>query len=252
LKTQNTKGRVIGIIPARYGSTRLPGKALAVINGKLMIQRVYEQASKSKLLSEVIIATDDLRIFQAAKNFGGNVVMTSGKHKSGTDRIGEIVNRRRGELANCSIVVNIQGDEPYINPVNIDKAITPLLDDSKLNVSTLAFKIVDKKEISDPNAVKVIFDSNSNAIYFSRNPVPYDRDKKGKVDYYKHIGLYVYRMSYLKEFVEMKPSSLELAEKLEQLRILENGGKIRVVVTKADSVSIDTKADLHKVRKLYA
>ena len=249
MKRETKKINVLGVIPARYASTRLPGKPLIKIGGKPMIQHVYERCKKAKLIDKVIVATDDKRIYYAVVKFGGNAAMTSSKHKSGTDRIGEVVNQRTGELVNLNIVVNIQGDEPFINPANIDKAIKPLLKDKTVNVSTLAFRIKDKKEINDPNVVKVIFDKDGDAIYFSRNPIPYDRDRKGKVNYYKHIGLYVYRKSYLQQLIKMKPSTLEQAEKLEQLRVLENGGKIRVVVTNVDSQSIDTKEDLGKLNQ---
>lgn len=235
---------VIGVIPARYGSTRLPAKALAVINGKPMIQHVYERCLKARLLNEVLVATDDKRIFDAVINFGGNVVMTSKKHKSGTDRIGEAVKNIK-----CNTVVNIQGDEPMIAPDNIDKAIKPLIQDKGINVSTLCIRISDKKEISNPNVVKVVLDSNSNALYFSRSVIPYKRDNSN-TEYYKHIGLYVYRKDYLKKLIKMKPSKLELTEKLEQLRVLESGEKIRVIKTKTDSHSVDTLADLQKIRKL--
>lgn len=242
-KKLNTNKTIIGIIPARYASTRLPGKPLVMISGKTMIQRVYEQALKSKLLDYVIAATDDTRIYNAVMDFGGNAEMTSRKHKSGTDRIGELAKRIK-----CDILVNIQGDEPFINPANIDKAVKPLLKDKKLNVSTLCIKIKNKNEVHDPNIVKVLFDNNHNAIYFSRNPIPYDRDKGGNVSYYKHIGLYVYRKNYLLKLIRLKQTKAEKAEKLEQLRILETSEKIRVVETNIDSLSIDTKADLYKFR----
>jgi len=213
-----------------------------MINGKTMIQRVYEQALKSKLIDYVIAATDDKRIYNAVMDFGGNAEMTSAKHKSGTDRIGELAKR-----LDCDIIVNVQGDEPFINPSNIDRAIEPLLLDNSLNVSTLCFKIKNKDEIPDPNVVKVLFDNNHNAIYFSRNPVPYFRDSSNVI-YYKHIGLYVYRKSYLLKLIKLKQTKAEKAEMLEQLRILENGEKIKVVETKIDSISIDTKADLKRFR----
>lgn len=248
MKSKKAKGKnklsVIGVIPARYGSTRLKAKALALINGKQMIQHVYERCLKTKLLSEVLVATDDKRIFEAVINFGGNAVMTSKAHNSGTDRIGEAVKNIK-----CDIVVNIQGDEPMINPVNIDKTIEPLMNNNNINVSTLCFKIKDKKEITNPNVVKVIKDINDNAVYFSRSVIPFNRNSS-KVTYYKHIGLYVYRRDYLLKLVKMKPSNLELAEKLEQLRILENGEKIKVIEVKTDSQSVDTPEDLKKVRKL--
>ncbi len=248
MKRQKAKSKsntvVIGVIPARYGSTRLPAKALAMIHGRPMIQHVYERCLKTKLLNEVLVATDDKRIFDAVINFGGNVVMTSKKHKSGTDRIGEAVKNIK-----CDVVVNIQGDELMIAPDNIDKAIKPLIQDKSFNVSTLCIKISDKKEISNPNVVKVVLESNSNALYFSRSVIPFNRDNT-KAEYFKHIGLYVYRKNYLMKLIKMKPSKLELTEKLEQLRVLESGEKIKVIETKIDSHSVDTPADLRKIRKL--
>ena len=235
---------VIGVIPARYGSTRLPAKALAMIHGKPMIRHVYERCLKSKLLSEVLVATDDKRIFDAVINFGGNAAMTSKSHKSGTDRIGEAVRNIK-----CDIVVNIQGDEPMIAPGNIDKAIKPLISDKSINVSSLCYKISDYKEINNPNVVKVVLDSNSNALYFSRSVIPFNRDNI-KAEYFKHIGLYVYRKDYLMKLIKMKPSRLELSEKLEQLRILESGEKIKVIETKIDSHSVDTLADLRKIKNI--
>ncbi len=235
---------VIGVIPARYGSTRLPAKALVMIHGKPMIQHVYERCLKSKLLDEVLVATDDKRIFEAVMSFGGNAVMTSRKHTSGTDRIGEAAKN-----INCDIVVNIQGDEPMISPANIDKAILPLIE-SGVNVSTLCKKISSSSEISNPSVVKVVKDKNGMALYFSRCAIPFNRDRSKDVSYFKHIGLYVYRKEYLSRLVQLKPSKLELAEKLEQLRILESGEKIMVVETNIDSHSVDTPADLRKVRKL--
>lgn len=248
MKRQKAKSKnspvVIGVIPARYGSSRLPAKALAIIHGKPMIQHVYERCLKSKLLSEVLVATDDKRILDAVINFGGNVVMTSKSHKSGTDRIGEAVKNIK-----CDIVVNIQGDEPMIDPRNIDKAIEPLVKDRRINVSTLCFKISDRTEINNPNVVKVVLDSYSNALYFSRSVIPFNRDNT-KAEYFKHIGLYVYRKNYLRKLIKLKPSKLELTEKLEQLRVLELGEKIKVIETKIDSHSVDTPADLIKIRKL--
>ncbi len=248
MNSKKAKGKkeliVIGVIPARYGSTRLPAKSLAMIHSKPMIQHVYEKCLKSKLLSEVLVATDDKRIFNAVINFGGNVVMTSKAHKSGTDRIGEAVRNIK-----CDIVVNIQGDEPMIDPRNIDKAIEPLMKDSLMNVSTLCYKISDKKEINNPNVVKVVFDTNNNALYFSRNAIPFNRDNS-KAEHFKHIGLYVYRKDYLLKLIKLKPSKLELAEKLEQLRILESCEKIKVIETKIDSHSVDTPTDLRNIKKL--
>jgi len=239
---------VVGIIPARYSSTRLPGKPLLLIHGKPMIQRVYEQTLKSKLINKVIVATDDKRIFDCVKNFGGEVMMTSKKHQSGTDRLCEAAKK-----INCGIAVNIQGDEPFIDPKNIDIAIEPLLKDKKLNVSTLAIRIKYESDLTDKNKVKVVLDKSNFALYFSRSRIPFEMDNthakvwSGRNIYYKHIGLYVYRKDFLMNFSKMKKSYLERMEKLEQLRILENGEKIKVVITKKDSVSIDTAEDIERV-----
>lgn len=248
MKSKKTKGKtrisIIGVIPARYGSTRLKAKALSVIAGKPMVQHVYERCLTAKLLDEVMVATDDRRIFNAVLNFGGNAVMTSKKHKSGTDRIAEAVKNIK-----CDIVVNIQGDEPMINPRNINKAIEPLIQDKSLNVSTLCIKTSDNYDINNPNVVKVVVDSNGNALYFSRSVIPFNRDRT-KADHFKHLGLYVYRKNYLMKFIKLESSKLELTEKLEQLRILESGERIKVIKTKIDSHSVDTPSDLTKVKKL--
>jgi len=235
--------KIIGVIPARYSSTRFPGKPLVNINGKPMIQHVWESSAKSKLINELYVATDDKRIFDTVNGFGGNAVMTSKKHKSGSDRIGEVIKNKK-----CDIVVNIQGDEPFINPGNIDKAIIPLIKNDDIQVSTLCIPIKHKDEINNPNVVKAVTDKEGFALYFSRFAIPYNRDKAINIVYYKHIGLYVYRKKYLLEFIKLKPSKLEKAEKLEQLRILENGTRIKVVVTNVDSCTIDTKSDLKKLK----
>jgi len=207
-----------------------------------MIQQVYEHANKSKYLSKIIVATDDKKIYDCVKKFGGNVMMTSSKHKSGTDRICEVIKKIKAD-----IIVNIQGDEPFIDFKNIDKVIEPLIKDKKINVSTLAIKIKNKKDTFDSNKVKVVFDKNEYALYFSRSVIPFDRDKI-KTDYYKHIGLYVYRVTFLKKYTNMKQAKLEISENLEQLRILEYGEKIKVILTEKDSFSIDTKEDYRKYK----
>jgi len=241
--------KILGVIPARYSSTRLPGKPLLLIKGKPMIVRVYEQALKSKLLNDVIVATDDKRIFDLVKNYNGNVMMTSAKHTSGTERICEVVKK-----INCDIVVNIQGDEPYISPVNIDKAIAPLIEDRDINVATLAVRIKNAADIVDENKVKVVLDKANFALYFSRSAIPFDMENNpaklwtlNKRKYYKHLGLYVYRKKFLEKFAKMKKSYLEDTEKLEQLRILENGERIKVIITGKDSRSVDTKEDLNLI-----
>jgi len=251
--------KVIAVIPARWASSRFPGKPLAVIRGKPMIQWVAEQAGKARFVSEVIVATDDDRIFAAVKKFGGTVVMTSRDHASGTDRVAEVVKAR-----DCGIVVNVQGDEPMIPPENIDLAISPLLEDASLKVSTLRIRINSVEEIADPNICKVVVDHRGDALYFSRAPIPFDRDgwtqdikegesvwpKSKEMVAYKHIGLYVYRKSFLMEFSRLPVSHLEMIEKLEQLRILENGIPIRVMETEKDSIGVDRREDLALVEKV--
>lgn len=239
--------RITGLIPARWGSSRFPGKPLVIINGKSMIRRVYEQAKKSKLITNVIVATDDKRIADEIINSGGEVIMTSSNHKTGTDRIFEAVKK----LGNNSgeLIVNIQGDEPFINPKSIDTAIKALIKDKDAVVSTPIKKITNQKEISDEGVVKVVIDKDDYALYFSRSVIPFNRTKK-KINYYKHIGLYVYRKNFLSKFVKMKQSENEIAESLEQLRILDNGYKIKTVLIKEESISIDTPADLKKIKKI--
>ena len=245
---------VIAIIPARYGSTRLDGKPLLDIAGKPMVQWVYERAKKAKLIRDVMVATDDKRVMSAVERFGGKAVMTSSSHRSGTDRIAEAA----GSL-NADVIVNVQGDEPLIEPEMIDEAIKPLLAESSLLISTLKTKIANEEELKDPNVVKVVTDREGFALYFSRYPIPYERERSQKSEvrsqkkniHYKHIGLYIYRRDFLLQFAKMKPTPLEDAEKLEQLRVLENGYKIKVVETKYNSIGVDTKEDLEKVRKLF-
>ncbi len=237
--------KILGIIPARMASTRLHGKPLADINGKPMIQHVYEQAKKSKLINELIVAADDKKIVDAVIRFGGKAILTSKKHKSGTDRICEVI-----EKIHCDIAVNIQGDEPMIAPSNIDTAISPMIQDSSIDISTLAIQIKNKKEISNPNNVKVVFGNQMRALYFSRSIIPFDRDGQHKIKYYKHIGLYVYRPDVLKKFRNLTQTRLEKSEKLEQLRFLENGFNIIVSLTNKNSIGVDTPEDLEKIKKI--
>ena len=235
----------VAIIPARYASTRLPGKPLVDICGKPMIQRVYEQAAKARLVSSVAVATDDERIYEAVLGFGGRVVMTSVAHQSGTDRVCEAASIL-GKKAD--IIVNMQGDEPLIEPAAIDAAIAPMLEDARLQVCTLKTRISSQEDYNNPNVVKVVTDLDGWALYFSRSMVPY---AKNPCILYKHIGLYVYRREFLERFHSMKPSPLEEAEGLEQLRALEAGVRIKVVETEYNSVSVDTPEDLEKVRGIF-
>lgn len=239
--------KTIAIIPARYASTRFPGKLLAEFLGKTIIQHVYQRAEQSELLADLMVATDDERILNTVKEFGGNAVMTSSEHKSGTDRIAEVARK-----IDADIVVNIQGDEPLIEPTAIDAAIQPLLEDETIAMGTLASQISNDTELANPNVVKLVLDKNDFALYFSRSPIPFARDGldlRNQV-YYKHIGLYVYRTNFLIKFSEMEQSYLEKLEKLEQLRSLENGYRIKVIKTQYKSIGVDTPEDLEMLEKL--
>ena len=235
----------IAVIPSRYGSSRFEGKPLAMIGGKSMIQRVYEQTQKSSAVTRTLVATDDQRILDAVKTFGGEAVMTSQACRSGTDRVAETANILN--LSDNEIVVNIQGDQPIFNPLTIDEMIRPFKEDPALSMSTLAFKIQDKREITDPKDVKVTFDNKGFAMYFSRAQIPYPRDKETQVDFYKHLGFYAYKKSFLDKIVALPTGTCENIEKLEQLRVLEFGYKIRVVITAYDSPEIDLPEDIERI-----
>lgn len=239
---------ITAIIPARYASTRLPGKPLLDIFGKPMIQHVYERALKAELISRVIVATDNRRIFNAVKKFGGEVLMTSEDHRSGTDRLAEVA-----EGLESDIIVNIQCDEPLIEPDMIDEAIRPLSEDGSIVMGSLKSEIRDEFEMSSPNVVKVVVDRNDFALYFSRYPIPYFRDEPTSLltCRFKHIGLYVYRRDFLLKYPKMPQTPLEEAEKLEQLRALENGYAIKVPTTRFQSIGVDTEDDLDRVRRIF-
>ena len=247
---------IIAVIPARYASTRFPGKALAEIVGKPMIQHVYERTVQAKLVNNVIVATDDERIYQVVTSFGGVCRMTRLDHETGTDRLAEVA-----EGLDADIIVNVQGDEPLIVPDMIDQAIQPFLGEPSLKMGTLKTRIRCLHDFLSPNVVKVVTDKEENALYFSRSPLPFFRDKwqdlkddsfsSGKLLCYKHVGLYVYRRDFLLEFAAMSPTFLEISEKLEQLRALENGVLIRVVGTEFESIGVDTPDDLAKARERF-
>lgn len=238
--------KTICIIPARYASTRLPGKPLRLIAGEPMIQRVYEQAKKATKVQKVVVATDDQRVFDAVKNFGGEVVMTSTEHRSGTDRLAEAVQN----YADVDVVVNVQGDEPMIPPEIIDRLAQAFDEDENLQMATMKCPMAED-EYQDPAAVKVVTDVHDFALYFSRSLVPYPRNKEGfKV--YKHVGIYAYRKDFLMKFACMAPTNLEMVESLEQLRVLENGYKIKVLASDFRGVGVDTPEDLAKVNEIFA
>lgn len=240
--------KIVGIIPARYGSTRLEGKPLKDICGKPMIQHVYEAAQSARLLDQVYIATDDQRIVDAVTAFGGNVRLTSPDHKTGTDRIAEVA----ANLA-VDIVVNLQGDEPLLNPAMIDEVIQPFVTEPELPMSTLCVPILEEDALHDPNVVKVVFDQRGNALYFSRSLIPYPR-KRENFTAYEHLGLYAYRKDFLMTYISLPQSRLEINEALEQLRVLEAGYRLKVVVSTHpyDGVSVDTQEDLERVRQIVA
>ncbi|MCL4402090.1 MAG: 3-deoxy-manno-octulosonate cytidylyltransferase [Acidobacteria bacterium] len=235
--------KILGVIPARYASTRFPGKALARIAGKSMLQHVYERASAARYLSSILIATDDERIVAEARKFGAPVRMTRSDHISGTDRVAEIA-----ASDTAGVVVNIQGDEPLIDPAAIDAAVLPLLDDPGIEMGTLKKRIEDPGEIQNPNVVKVVTDAEGDALYFSR--CPDSLSQRAAVPQYKHVGLYVYRRDFLLGYSDLPVGPLEKAECLEQLRALENGHRIRVVETEYESLGVDTPADLERVSNL--
>ena len=232
--------KVIGIIPARYSSSRFPGKPLADILGKSMIQRVYEQCKKCASLQEVIVATDDRRIFDHVLSFGGKVMMTSTTHQSGTDRCNEVIHTIQEQY---DIAINIQGDEPFINPQQIDQ-VTSLFNSEKVSIVTLAKKIADKALIADRNSPKVIFDKNGIALNFCRTIAEYSTEK----DYFKHIGIYGYLTETLAKICKLSPSKNEVKERLEQLRWLDNNYSIKVGITTHEGVSIDTPEDIEKIK----
>lgn len=245
---------IVAIIPARYGSTRFPGKALADLGGKPMIQHVYERTLQASLVSRAIVATDDQRIFDAIRQAGGEAIMTAATHETGTDRLAEVAHSLEADL-----IVNVQGDEPLIVPAMIDQAIEPFLQDPALKMGTLKSRVRCLHDFLSPNVVKVVTDNNGYALYFSRSPLPFFRDRwqdlkddafaSGKLLCYKHVGLYVYQRDFLLAFAAMPQTFLELAEKLEQLRALEQGIRIRVVETNFESLGVDTPEDLVKARE---
>ena len=244
MENSTQSSNITVIIPARYASTRLEGKPLLKANGKSIIQWVYEKASLSKLASDVIVATDDERIFNEVISFGGKACMTAETHKCGSDRIVEVLNKHK----DIGIAVNVQGDEPMIAPESIDSAITALIGDKEADMSTLIRNIEDEEEFNNPNVVKVVTDVNGFAMYFSRSPIPYHRNPNCAYNF-GHIGLYVYKREALLKMAALPQSDLEKAESLEQLRALQNGMKIKTAIVNYKPVGIDTKEDFEEFLK---
>jgi 3-deoxy-manno-octulosonate cytidylyltransferase (CMP-KDO synthetase) len=243
--------RITAFIPARYESTRFPGKPLAAIAGKPMIQHVYERACSCEDIAAVVVATDDGRILREVRRFGGKAVLTAAKHLSGSDRIAEAALAMG--LEDVDLVVNIQGDQPLFEPSSVADLIRPFRrEGEEIPMSTLQHRIVDREEIEDPNIVKVVTDRNGWALFFSRRPIPFYRDPGSEPIFYKHLGFYAQRLWFLKAFASLPPGDLESAEKLEQLRVLENGYRIKVVETLHDSIEIDTYKDIEKAERIIA
>lgn len=247
---------VVAIIPARYGSTRLPGKPLANIGGKPMIQHVYESAARARALDRVLVATDDRRIEMAVRSFGGEVMMTSKQHKSGTDRLAEVALKIKADW-----LVNVQGDLPFIQPATIARAVVAMRRDRSIPMATVSTPIYDEREWRNPNIVKVLADRAGFALYFSRAPIPFARNERVDLNGkraalrgrrllgYRHLGLYVYRRDFLLAFARMQPTVLERMESLEQLRALENGYRIYVAPVDENSIEVDTPADLKRAQR---
>ena len=245
--------RVVAIVPARFNATRFSGKPLALLNGKPIIQHVFEQTAKAGLIDKTLVATDDKRIYDTVVGFGGEAVMTSESHATGTDRVAEAA-----AGLDCDIVVNVQGDEPFIRPGMIDDLVGMMQADSKASIGTIAKRITDIKEVLSPDVVKVVLDGDDFAIYFSRSPIPFYRDEWAGLDdiklsgntlIYKHIGIYAFRKDDLLKFTELGESTVEKAERLEQLRALNSGMKIKVKETIHDTLGIDTVDDLKKAEE---
>lgn len=242
--------RVVVIIPSRYGSSRFNGKPLALICGKPMIQWVYQRALEATCVESVHVATDDPRIRDAVDAFGGNVVMTAADCRSGTDRVAEAAERLGLEMKD--VVINIQGDQPLVDPRSFDAVVQPFFDDPRVTISTLAFAIHERREITDPKDVKVAFDNHGDALYFSRATIPHGRESLSGYDVYKHLGVYAYTREFLECFRSLTPGRLEEIEKLEQLRAMEHGYRIRVVVTPFDSPEVDLPVDIQRIEKKIA
>ena len=240
--------KTIAVIPARYQSKRFPGKPLAMIAGKPMIQHVHERALSCPDLSDIFVATDDERIFQCVNDFAGKAIMTQKEHPSGTDRVAEAAQKM--DLQKDDLIVNIQGDQPLFEPIAISQLLAPLFKDKDIHMSTLKYRIEDEKELINPNNVKVVTDREGFALFFSRHPIPFYRDSVSPTLHYKHLGLYGYRMDSLIRFGHLPVGELESAERLEQLRALEYGFRIKVIETLFNSIEVDSPEDIKEVEKM--
>lgn len=247
--------KILGVIPARYGATRFPGKPLADICGKPMVLHVYDRAKRAKSLTDLIVATEDDRILKVVEQAGGKAIMTSAEHQSGSDRLGEVAQKIEAD-----IIVNIQGDEPLLEPKMIDEMVEPLINDKMILMGTLKKRIVNPEDMQNPNIVKVVCDKFGFALYFSRSLIPYPKTgwkdasihglAGSELAFYKHLGLYAYQKEFLLQFTKLPVSPIEKIEGLEQLRALDNGYKIKVVETKFDTIAVDTPEDLERVKQV--
>ncbi|MBZ5503450.1 MAG: 3-deoxy-manno-octulosonate cytidylyltransferase [Acidobacteriia bacterium] len=248
-QTKQSEANVLVVIPARHASSRFPGKPLAPIAGRPMIQHVVERVRRAQLVSQVVVATEDERIQRAVEGFGGEAVLTRPDHRTGTDRVAEVAAHRGAD-----IYINVQGDEPLIDPSTVDALVSAMIEDESVQIATPCTAITHREDIVDPNVCKVTRDFEGNALYFSRAPIPWVRDADESVAarHWKHLGIYAFRRDALLEFPTLPPGELERIEQLEQLRWLENGFRIRVVETDYDAVSVDVPADLARVEKILA
>lgn len=242
----SNRAKTLGVIPARWGSTRFPGKPLHTIAGKFLVQHVWDRCQQCELLDEVVIATDDQRILDAASTFGAKAVITSEKHPTGTDRIAEAC----GTFPDAGYIINIQGDEPLIEPSLIDSLAQALHEDSGISMATAANPLTDDALMDDPNVVKCVLALNGDALYFSRSPLPYRRSTSPDLQLFRHKGIYAYRRDFLEKFITWPPSPLERAESLEQLRALENNARIKVLITNDDSPGVDTPEQAQQIERL--
>ncbi len=242
--------KIVAIIPSRYGSSRFEGKPLAKICGKPMIQHTYSRAASATQVNDVFVATDDLRIADVVRDFGGKVIMTGDQNRSGTDRAAEAADKIG--LASEDIVINVQGDQPMLDPRCLHQVIMPFFNEPSVEMTTLAFRIVNPGEITDPKDVKVTFDQQGFALYFSRSPIPFGRESSEVFDTYKHLGIYAYTRRFLDIFRNLPTGRLENIEKLEQLRAMEYGHKIRVILTEYDSPEVDIPEDIERIEKLIS
>ena len=234
---------IIGVIPARFGSSRLPGKPLIEIEGKPLIQYVYERAQRLRKLDKLLVATDDERIFNKVRQFGGQAKLTSAECNSGSDRVAEVI-----KDISCDVVVNIQGDEPFFEPATVEEMIEALIENPEIQISSACVRVRNPEEIKNENVVKVVLDKDDFALYFSRSPIPCFQEGRGEV--FKHLGFYAFRRDFLLKFTQWPATPLEKAEKLEQLRILENGYRIKLVKSRFDSLGIDTTEDFKKAKEV--